>query len=167
MKKRITVAIVGLGARGMHYARCCKEFADEAEIVAIADIIPERVEEIAQELKIPETSCYRSGEELLEEDRLADVMFICTQDRQHIKPAIEAMRKGYHLLLEKPISPFPEEWGELERTARETKRYVVVCHVLRYTPFYQTIKRLIGEGRIGDVSVCTGAGVSTLLAPGA
>ena len=111
MKKRITVAIVGLGARGMHYARCCKEFADEAEIVAIADIIPERVEEMAQELKIPETSCYRSGEELLEEDRLADVMFICTQDRQHIKPAIEAMRKGYHLLLEKPISPFPEEWG--------------------------------------------------------
>lgn len=151
MKKRITVAIVGLGARGMHYARCCKEFADEAEIVAIADIIPERVEEMAQELKIPETSCYRSGEELLEEDRLTDVMFICTQDRQHIKPAIEAMRKGYHLLLEKPISPFPEEWGELERTARETKRYVVVCHVLRYTPFYQTIKRLIGEGRIGDV----------------
>ncbi len=42
------MAIVGLGARGMHYARCCKEFADEAEIVALPDIIPERVEEIAQ-----------------------------------------------------------------------------------------------------------------------
>lgn len=151
MKKKITVAIVGLGARGMHYARCCKEFADEVEIVAVADKIPERVEEIADEFSIPKTGCYGSGEELLRKDKLADVMFICTQDREHVAPALQAMKKGYHLLLEKPISPFAEEWGELVKTAGETNRHVVVCHVLRYTPFYQKIKQLIDEGEIGQV----------------
>lgn len=80
---------------------------------------------------------------MLEQDRLADAMFIATQDRQHVGQAIVALRKGYHLLLEKPISPLLSECRELVKVAKECNRRVVVCHVLRYTPIYQKVKEML------------------------
>lgn len=151
MEEKIRIAIIGLGARGQHYARCCKEFSDEARITAVADIIPERVEQIRKEFHLAPEQCYPSGEELLKQERLADVVFICTQDREHYQPALTAMEKGYHILLEKPVSPFPDEWRTLLKTAKEYRTKVLVCHVLRYTPFYRRIKEVIDSGQIGEV----------------
>lgn len=62
-------------------------------------------------------------------------MIIATQDRQHVAQAVPALRKGYDILLEKPISNDPYAIMELLRTAHETGRAVTICHVLRYTPF--------------------------------
>ena len=109
MDKCITVAIAGLGSRGKDvYAQAQKQFPDKMKIVAVADIDPEKVEIAAKEFDIPKEACFASAEEMLEQDKLADVMFIATQDRQHVGHAIPALRKGYHLLLEKPISPVLE-----------------------------------------------------------
>ena len=151
MERKVTVAVVGLGGRGSVYAECEALYSDEMEIVAIADIIPEKVEKWAKKYHIPKERCFSSAEELLKEDRLADVMFICTQDRQHVGHAIPALEKGYHLLLEKPISPDPAECKRLAEIANQYNRHVVVCHVLRYTPFYQKIKEIIDSGAIGDI----------------
>lgn len=152
MSKKITVAIAGLGSRGKDtYAPTAKLFADKMEIVAIADIVPEKVQEVAKEYNIPESACYSSAEEMLQQDKLADIMFICTQDRQHVPQAIPALRKGYHLLLEKPISPDLNECREIVKVANECNRKVVVCHVLRYTPFYSKLKEIIDADTIGDV----------------
>lgn len=152
MSKKITVAIVGLGSRGRDtYAATANIFGDRMEIAAIADIIPEKVESAAKEYQIPANCCYSSAEELLQEDKLADIMFICTQDRQHVGHAIPALRKGYDLLLEKPVSPDLDECREIIRVAQEENRKVVVCHVLRYTPFYTKIKEVIDSGIIGDI----------------
>ncbi|WP_343246362.1 Gfo/Idh/MocA family oxidoreductase [Diplocloster hominis] len=151
MSKKIKAAIIGLGARGQHYARCCKEFEDEIQITAVADVLPDRVRQIQLEFNLPDEQCFACGEDLLQQDRLADVVFICTQDREHFEPAMKAMKKGYHILLEKPISPFPGEWRELLKTAVQYHTNIVVCHVLRYTPFYQSIKKVIDAGTIGEV----------------
>lgn len=152
MAKKITVAIAGLGSRGKDtYAKTVKLFADRMELVAIADIVPEKVEEVSKEYHIPKERCFDSAESLLKEERLADVLFICTMDRQHYGHAIPALKKGYHLLLEKPVSPDLAECREIEETAKRYNRHVVVCHVLRYTPFYGELKRLIDAGTIGDV----------------
>lgn len=151
MERKVTVAVVGLGGRGSVYAECEALYSEEMEIVAIADIIPEKVEKWAKKYNIPKERCFSSAEELLQEDRLADVMFICTQDRQHVGHAIPALEKGYHLLLEKPISPDPAECKRLAEIANRYNRHVVVCHVLRYTPFYQKIKEIIDSGTIGEI----------------
>ena len=63
--------------------------------------------------------------------------------------ALKALDKGYHILLEKPISPDLGECLRLQRKAQETGRTVVVCHVLRYTPFYSSIKDLLDSGELG------------------
>ena len=67
-------------------------------------------------------------------------MVIATQDRQHVGHAIPALRKGYHLLLEKPVSPDLDECRQIVKVAKECDRKVVVCHVLRYTPIYRKVK---------------------------
>ena len=151
MERKVTVAVVGLGGRGGVYSECQELYSGEMEIVAAADIVPEKVEKWAKKYNIPKERCFSSAEELLKEDRLADVMFICTQDQQHVGHAIPALEKGYHLLLEKPISPDPAECKRLAEIANRYNRHVVVCHVLRYTPFYQKIKEIIDSGVIGDI----------------
>ena len=152
MSKMITAAIAGLGNRGRNtYAEAANLFSDKMKIVAVADVDPKRVEEAAQEFHLPKEACFSSAEDMLKEERLADMMVIATQDRQHVSHAIPALKKGYHLLLEKPISPFLEECKELLRVAKECDRKVVVCHVLRYTPIFKKVKELIDSGMIGNV----------------
>ena len=152
MNNPITVAIAGLGSRGKDtYAKLAHKFPEKMQITAIADIVPEKVEEVRREYNVPQERCFDSAENMLEQGQLADVMFICTQDRQHYAHAVAAMKRGYHLVLEKPISPDPEECREILRTAQETGRSVIVCHVLRYTPFYNTLKELLDQKTIGKI----------------
>ena len=152
MGKKLTIALAGLGNRGKDaYAPVTKLFPEEMEIVAIADIDPAKVEEVAKNYNVAPEKCFSSAEELIAQDKLADVMFITTQDRQHVAQAIPALRKGYDLLLEKPISPDLDECREIVKVAKECDRKVVVCHVLRYTPFYTKLKEILDEGTIGDI----------------
>ncbi len=152
MNKKIKVALAGLGSRGKDtYAPTAKLFPDKMEIVAIADIDPAKVADVAKEYQIPADKCFSSAEELIAQEKLADVMFITTQDKQHVGQAIPALKKGYDLLLEKPISPNLDECREIVRVANECHRRVIVCHVLRYTPIYSTLKGILDSGRIGDV----------------
>lgn len=152
MNKKVKVALAGLGSRGKDtYAKAAKLFPDKMEIVAIADIDTAKVQEVAREYHVPSQACFSSAEEMLAQDRLADVMFITTQDRQHVGHAIPALRKGYHLLLEKPISPNLDECRELVKVAKECERRVVICHVLRYTPIYSKLKEVIDSGAVGEI----------------
>lgn len=152
MGERIKVALAGLGNRGKEvYAKAAKSYPDDMEIVAAADLDPVKLSQAAEEYQIPKERCFTSVEDMLEADKLADVMIIATLDRQHVRQAIPALRKGYHLLLEKPISPDLEECRELVKVARECDRKVVVCHVLRYTPVYQKVKEIIDSGVIGEI----------------
>lgn len=158
----LEIAIAGLGNRGLDsYAKGAHLFPDKMKIVAVADLDPRKVEKAAREYGIPPERCFSSAEEMLEQDKLADAMFIMTHDRQHVGQALPAIRKGYDLLLEKPISPVLEECRELERVAHEYGRHVVICHVLRYTPFYRRLKDLLDAGVIGEiihVSACEDVG---------
>ena len=150
--KQITVAIAGCGSRGQDtYAECQKRFPDRMKIVAAADIRPEKLEQMKAKYGLTDDQCYASAEEMLSKGRLADVMFICTPDQMHYSEAMEALKLDYHLLLEKPISPTEKECQDIEKLALERDRQVVVCHVLRYTVFYQKLKELIESGVIGEV----------------
>ena len=152
MNKPITVALAGCGSRGKDtYAPLAERFPDKMKLVAAADIVPEKLEEVKNRYSLAEENCFASAEEMLEHPKLADVMFICTMDKQHVQQAIPALKKGYHLVLEKPISPDLEECREILRVAKECDRKVIVCHVLRYTPFYNKLKELLDGGAIGEI----------------
>lgn len=147
-----TVAVAGCGSRGWHiYIHYMKQMQEKAEIVAIADTDVTKVEKIKEELKLNDSQCYSSAEELLEQPKLADLLCIATLDQDHVRQAIRALELGYDLLLEKPISGEKEECQKILEVATRLNRRVVVCHVLRYSPFYRKLKELITSGVLGDL----------------
>lgn len=94
MAEKMTVAILGLGSRGLQvYAPIIEQNAEKMELVAVADLMEDKVEEAKTRYHLKAENCFQSAEELLSADRLADVMFICTQDRDHVKHAVEAIKK--------------------------------------------------------------------------
>ena len=148
----ITIAICGCGNRGLTaYTEYQFHHPDRMKVTAGADIRPERLRLLRKMYGVSASCCFSSDLELLVQPKLADAMLIATPDRLHVKEALAALDKGYDILLEKPISPDPEECLALYQRAVQTGRRVVVCHVLRYTPFYAAIGKAVHEGTIGRV----------------
>lgn len=149
--KKYKVVLIGAGNRGFSYTNHMKEMDDKFEVVAVADPIPQRREELRKIWDFPEEACYESWEELLNQPRMADIAIISTMDNMHYQPAMQAIKAGYHLLLEKPVAQTVQECADIANATREHHVKVLVCHVLRYTPFYMTVKRLAMEKVIGEI----------------
>ncbi len=161
MKPPITFAIAGFGDRGSTYASMQQLFPDKMKVVAVADLDPRKVRRAQELYDIPAENCFASAEALLEQEKLADVLVVSTMDRQHVDHAIPALKKGYNILMEKPISPDLDKCREILEVAAHSPGKIIVCHVLRYTVFYNTLKELLTSGRIGDVvSVCAAENVA-------
>lgn len=134
----------------MIYLNLIAEQRGRFEIVAAADPVPKRVE-AARNLGSPDFLAFPTADDLLACDRLADIVIIATHDNYHYEPCVKAIEKGYHVLLEKPMTDGVRKLLHLERLAREKQVRVVVCHVLRYTSFYRHLKALLDAGTIGEV----------------
>lgn len=151
MKKKITAIIVGAGHRALLYSRYALQHPDELEIVGVADPDPFRRSKAAEEFHIPAECCYESAEELAAQPKLADAVINGTMDNQHVRTAVPLLKRGYDMLLEKPFATNEEEMWELYRVAKEARRTVMICHVLRYAPFYASVKKIVNSGEIGDI----------------
>lgn len=149
--KKVTFAICGMGNRGTAYAGKQLKYPEEMEVVAMADNRRIRLDAANKYLNLPEDRLFDSADAILAQPKMADYMIIATQDAQHKEHALKAMELGYDLLLEKPISNKLEDIVEIANRAKELGRTVFVCHVLRYTVFYQQIKRLLDEGVVGKI----------------
>ncbi|MBE6537082.1 MAG: Gfo/Idh/MocA family oxidoreductase [Ruminococcaceae bacterium] len=146
---KIKYVVIGAGSRGAMYANQAKKYCPELELVAVADQNPVRRNYIKENFGLSDECCYKCGEDLLALPKIADAAIIATQDKDHYSLAMKAIEKGYHLLLEKPIAPTPEECVAIEKAANDKGVMILVCHVLRYTPFFTLIKKIIDDGKIG------------------
>ena len=151
MNQKIKVVLIGAGNRGTTYTDLMAQLPEKYEVVAVAEPIENRREYIRQKHQIPEEFCFESWNDLFAKGKVADAAIISTQDKDHFEPAAKAISLGYHLLLEKPVSPTPEECWEICRLAEEKDVKVVVCHVLRYAPLFEIVKKIIDEGKIGKI----------------
>jgi len=141
--------IIGCGSRGMTYGLWAREHG--IEIAAIAECRPDRLRHAGQELDVPENMRFSDATQLMAMGKIADAAIIATMDRDHYGHVMQAMDCGYDILLEKPISPDPRECLEIEAKANALGRKITVCHVLRYTAFFQSLKDIIDSGEIGKV----------------
>lgn len=151
--KTMTAIVIGAGDRGSRaYAPYALTYPNELKIVGVAEPGVERRTRLQQTHDIPEVNCFESWEEILSSgQKMADIAIICTLDRNHFKPTMRALELGYHVLLEKPMSPDPMECIAMEQAAKKYNRQLTICHVLRYTEFWSTIKKVIAKGEIGEV----------------
>ncbi len=147
MTKKLIV--FGFGQRGSIYASYAAAYPEQFELVAIIENARERIEK-AQKF-YPTVPIYTEYHEVIDKKISADLVAVATQDNQHKEHAIAMMQAGYDLLLEKPIANTERECFEIYEASKKFGCKVIVCHVLRYTPFYSAIKRTIDGGVLGEV----------------
>lgn len=161
--KQFTAVIIGAGGRGSVYATHMKRLEHRFTVVGVAEPIDTRRNHIRDMFAIPQERCFTDYRDLLAQPKMADVAVIATMDDMHTEPALAAIEAGYDLLLEKPLAQTPEECVRICQAAEAKGTKVLVCHVLRYTPFYNTVKKAVMDGLIGDVvSVIAVEGVGNI-----
>ena len=149
---KIRVALIGAGQRGKDiYGNYALLHPENIEFVAVAEPNKLKREEFCKKHNISDEWAFESYEELFSKDKFCDAVVIATPDNTHFVPAKLALEKQYHILLEKPMSNRPEEVAELGKLAKQNNKVFMICHVLRYTPFYSKLKELINSGVIGKV----------------
>ncbi|HKL94341.1 MAG TPA: Gfo/Idh/MocA family oxidoreductase [Clostridia bacterium] len=146
-----TISVIGLGNRGTEYMLITKLFCKNVKIVALCDISQQALDDIAPRYKIPKENCFLSADDFFAKGRISDAVFICTQDKTHYEIGKRAIELGYQILMEKPVSDNLAECIELRDLAKTHNVNVVVCHVLRYSNYYQKIKNTIRSGDIGKI----------------
>lgn len=149
--QKITAVVAGYGSRGAAYASYSLDHPDELEIVAVAEPHAGRLQTAKMRHDLPDDRLFTTWEDLAAQPRMADFAIIGTQDNMHLGPALALIEKGYHLLLEKPMAPTPEECKAITEAAERKGVKVVVCHVLRFTRFWRAIKDVIDQGKLGRI----------------
>ena len=142
-QKAVTAIIVGAGHRAMIYASLADRNPELLRIVGVADPNPLRRRMVREKYGFSEDMCFESAQELAMKGKLADAIINGTMDHQHIETSIPLLECGYDMLLEKPFAMNETEAMELAACAKKNHSKVMICHVLRYAPFYYSIKERI------------------------
>ncbi len=150
--EKLTAVVLGAGLRGRDaYGSYAVEHPEELQIVAVAEPDPERRQLFQSIHHLKDDQVFSSWEDLLKKPKLADACLVCTQDQDHFHPTMKALELGYHVLLEKPMAWTEQECRDIIAQTDRHGRVLSVCHVLRYTPFFTTMKNLLDAGVIGDI----------------
>lgn len=151
MKKPITAIVLGAGHRAMVYADYSLSHPDELKIVGVADPDEYRRNMVCEKFGFPKENCFHDAEALSKVPKFADAIINGTMDEQHVSTSIPLLKLGYDMLLEKPFCVNKTEMNELLDVVNEHKNKVMICHVLRYSPFYLRIKEKVASGELGKI----------------
>lgn len=158
--KKVRIGIIGTGWIADSHIRSYKKQPD-VEIVAGCDLIPGKAAAFFKKHEVEGVKTdYASHKEMLDDESLQlDAVSICTYNRQHAAPAIYALKKGVHVLLEKPMCVTLEEAVEICRAERETGKILSIGFQPRLDANMKMIKRIVESGELGQVYyIQTGGG---------
>ena len=96
---------------------------------------------------------YKNYEEMLNDPQI-DVVCICTPSCFHATNAMEAMRAGKHVVLEKPMALSTQEADEVIKISKETGKFTTVICQLRFSSDIQRVKKLMEEKAFGKITLC-------------
>ena len=142
----LRVGVIGYGYTGKIHAQACLA-QKGARLVAIADADSDRLRDLP-----PGVRACRSYEELVESG--VDAVSICLPTHLHCKVAVDALERGKHVLVEKPIAVSVEEAERMLRAAKAAGRVLYVGMTHRFYPELREAKKLVDDGAIGSIVAC-------------
>ena len=149
--KKLWAVIVGYGNRGQVYADYSLDCPDEFGVAAIVDPRDFKLKEAQKRYGLSDDRLFSSFDDFLKANVECDFVINATMDQYHYQTAMQILGAKYDMLMEKPIVPNEKELMDIKNLAEKNDCKVFVCHVLRYTPYYRRIKRILLRGVIGDV----------------
>jgi predicted dehydrogenase len=147
----VTLAVVGAGNRGTAHGDWALANPGRARVVAVSEPRERRRARFAAHHRLPAEAVFADWRELAARDRVADAALVCTQDTMHAEPAIALAEAGYHVLLEKPMATTEAGCRRIVEAVERAGVILSVCHVLRYTPYTDLVKRVVDAGRLGEI----------------
>ncbi|MFN2302733.1 MAG: Gfo/Idh/MocA family protein, partial [Anaerolineales bacterium] len=152
MSSPASILLFGAGNRGAEaYGAYALEHPDQVRFVGVAEPNVIRRERFAKAHGIPTERQFTDWQAALMPGKFADAVINATQDAVHHPSSIAALATGYDMLLEKPMAPTLAETVEIVQAAEASGRLLMICHVLRYTDFFQKVHQILESGRLGQV----------------
>ena len=158
--RKLRIGIIGCGWIADAHMESYKRMPD-VELVAGCDLVPGKAAAFFAKHGVEGVKTeYASHKEMLDDESLnLDAVSICTYNRQHAAPAIYAMRKGVHVLLEKPFTVTLDEAVEVCKVEKETGVILSIGFQPRLDPNMQMIKKIVESGELGKIYyIQTGGG---------
>lgn len=141
----IKLGIVGCGSIAGRHAQAIQENG-RAKLEAVFDIKPERGQAFGEKFNCAIASSY---EELLAMD--IDIINVCTPNGCHFENTVQALKKKKNVLVEKPMALKKEHCEEMINVALKNNKQLFVVKQNRFNPPVQAVRKLMEEGRLGDV----------------
>ena len=153
MNRQVKLALVGAGNRGQGiFGQYALDMPHRAKFVAVAEPDKDKRELFARKHGIPSAQCFDSMEAFYAgADKSIEGAIIATLEDQREKPLAEAMKKGWNVLMEKPLCKNAQDLIRICDSTKDYKGVVIVCHQMRLTPIYKTIKSLVDSGDYGKI----------------
>jgi predicted dehydrogenase len=146
-KSHFNVAVIGAGGIGQDHLASFKKHP-AARVVALAEVSPERGREAAEKFGIPEVvTDYRK---LLQRADI-DVVSIALPNYLHASVALDALRAGKHVMLDKPMATNARDAAKLVAEARKRGVLFMVGQNFRFNIETQTARAVVEEGTLGEV----------------
>lgn len=142
----LKVAVIGVGSMGQNHARVYAELPG-IELCGVADFMESTAQVVARRYG---TRAYADHIRLLDEE-LPDAVSIAVPTVDHLPVALEVIRRGIHLLLEKPIAFSIEEGEQITEAAKQVGVKLMVGHIERFNPAVIELKRRLAAGELGRV----------------
>jgi predicted dehydrogenase len=151
MSAPLRVTLVGCGAMSRGWLKAIQEIGSGVEIVGLADLAEENAIRRRDEFELRNAAVGTDFVEILERTR-PDVVFDCTVPEAHHPVGMAALRRGCHVLVEKPLADSMDHARELVRTADEENRILAVIQNRRYESRARRLRRLLGSGELGELT---------------
>jgi predicted dehydrogenase len=143
--RMVRTGIIGCGFISEIYCANCRRF-QSLDIVACADLVPERARELAARHGVPRPC---SVEELLHEPEIELVLNL-TVPKAHASVSLAALEAGKHVYLEKPLAVSLEDGQRVVEAAAGRKLRVGAAPDTFLGAGLQTCRRLLDQGAIGE-----------------
>ena len=154
---KLRIGIIGTGWIAESHIESYLRMKD-VKVVAMADLIPGKAEKFAKRYGVEGVTFYPDHKAMLDNEKL-DAVSICTYNTQHAGPAIYALEKGVHVLLEKPFCVTTEEAVEVMRAEKKSGKILSIGFQPRLDENMQMIKKIVESGVLGKIYyIQTGGG---------
>jgi predicted dehydrogenase len=148
----IKTAITGVGHRGRNWIRELTS-SPAFELVACVDVDETALASTARTYKLPNSVCYSSLDEALDDNVECQAVLVVTPAEHHFQDCQTALARGKAVLVEKPFTKNLVEANELVRLAKVKNVPLLVAQNYRYLRVYRAVRKLISEGRLGRIGM--------------
>ena len=155
----VRVAVVGCGFQGRLHLECLRRIPD-ARVVAVCDRDVDRLSAAARDFGV--AHAFRDHRELIEE-RMIDLLTVCTMPDSHREIAVEALDAGAAVLCEKPMAANLDAAVAMAEAARRADRPLAVGFNLRFSTAALAARSFILDGRLGTPVCARGSMLETVV----